>query len=234
MNSRTENTDLGLNDIALTYGKIVSSLCGRMIQDREIAKDAAQEVWLEIVKSFPTFRGQSKLSTWIYSVTHRVVTRYALNERKYSTRFLKVYFSGEQLEIPVIDDDIDKKLWIKEMCDKCLTGTLHCLDSEARLAFLFREVVQLPYEDIASIFGKDGSSVRKGLSRSRRKLRNFLTNQCILFNPQGDCNCRMKVHIYNINLQREYEKLRKMVRRVNIYLESEEILPTKNYWINYL
>lgn len=233
MNSGTENTDLSINEIALTYGKLVSSVCRRMIQDTEVAKDAAQEVWLEIVKSFPTFRGQSKLSTWIYSVTHRVVARYALNESKYSIRFLKVYFSGEQLEIPV-NDDIDKELWIKEMCDKCLNGTLHCLDSEARLAFLFRDVVHLPYQDIASILGKDETTVRKVVSRSRRKLRNFLTNQCILFNPQGDCHCRMKKYVYSINLQKEYVKLRNMVQRVNIYLESEKVLPAKNYWTNYL
>lgn len=227
------NTCFSLSDIANTYGKLVSSVCRRMIQDNELAKDAAQEVWVQIVKSYSTFRGESKLSTWIYSITYRVCADYARNEKNYSTRFLKEYFSGEEREIPVVDD-IEKKLWIKEMCDKCLTGVLHCLDNESRLAFLFRDVVELPYEEIVYILGKDGANVRKIVSRSRKKLKNFLSDQCILFNPQGVCYCRMKKHVCEVNLHEEYQKLRDLVCRVNIYHESEQLLPTKNYWIDYL
>lgn len=233
LNSSSENTYLSLNDIAHTYGKLVSSVCRRMIQDMELASDAAQEVWVQIVKSYPTFKGESKLSTWIYSITYRVCVSYARNEKYYGTRFLKTYFNGEERQIPVVDD-IDKKLWIKGMCDKCLTGVLHCLDNESRLTFLFRDVVQLPYEEIAYILSKDGTTVRKILSRSRKKLRNFLSDQCILFNPQGVCYCRMKKHVCEVNLPKEYQKLRELVSRVNIYHESEQLLPTKNYWINYL
>jgi RNA polymerase sigma-70 factor (ECF subfamily) len=61
-----------LDDIAREYGKLVSSVCRRMIRDEEVAKEAAQQVWLEIVKSFPSFRGESKISTWIYAITRRV------------------------------------------------------------------------------------------------------------------------------------------------------------------
>lgn len=233
MNLSSENTYLSINDIAHTYGKLVSSVCRRMIQDKELAKDAAQEVWIQIVKSYPTFKGKSKLSTWIYSITYRVCVDYARNEKHYSTRFLKTYFSGDELQIPAADD-VEKKVWIKEMCDKCLTGVLHCLDTESRLAFLLRDIVQLPYEEIVYILGKDGTTVRKIVSRSRRKLRNFLSDQCILFNPQGVCYCRMKKHVCEVNLHKEYQKLRELVCRVNIYHESEQLLPTKNYWINYL
>mgnify|MGYP002407309267 CR=1 FL=1 len=233
MNLSSENRNLSLNDVAHTYGKLVSSVCRRMIQDQELAKDASQEVWVQIVKNYPTFKGESKLSTWIYSITSRVCVAYARNEKYYSTRFLKTYFSGDELQIPV-SDDIEKKLWVREMCDKCLTGVLHCLDTEPRLAFLFRDVAQLPYEEIAYILGKDGTTVRKMVSRSRKKLRNFLSNQCILFNPQGVCYCRMKKHVCEVNLHKEYQKLRELVSRINIYHESEQLLPTKNYWINYL
>ena len=44
-------------DIVATYGGLISSLCRRMIQDQETARDAAQEVWLEVMKSLPIFRG---------------------------------------------------------------------------------------------------------------------------------------------------------------------------------
>jgi len=53
------------------YGKMVSILSKMMISDRMIAEEAAQEVWLEVMKSLPTFQEESKLSTWIYAVDKR-------------------------------------------------------------------------------------------------------------------------------------------------------------------
>ena len=40
----------------------------------------------------------------------------------------------------------------------------------------------------------------------------------------------MRKLVEEINLTAEYEKLRRTVHRVNLYLESETVLPKKNYW----
>lgn len=228
MSVRRVDAHPSLNDVACTYGRFVSSVCRRMIQDRELARDAAQEVWVQVVKGYPKFRGESRLSTWIYSITYRVCVDYARHEKRYSTRFLRSYFSQGELPVPVSDDG-EKRQWVREMCDKCLTGVLHCLDTESRLAYLFRDVVQLPYEDIAHVLGKDGTAVRQLVSRSRKKLKNFLSGQCILFNPQGACYCRMKKHVCEVNLHQEYQKIRELANRANLYRESEQLLPTMAY-----
>ncbi len=221
------------NDIVNQYGPLVSSLCHRMIQKEDDAKDAAQEVWLEIVKGLPKYRGESKLSTWIYTVTYHTVIRYCKNEKKYTTNFLSSYFRGEPLVVPY-QYDYDKHIWIKEMCDKCLTGILHCLDEESRLAYLFRDMVELSYEEISDILEKEPATMRKIVSRCRKKLKNFLNKECILYNPKGKCNCRMKHLVTEIDLQKEYQKVRRFVRKANIYLESNKILPQKNFWINFI
>ena len=114
------------------------------------------------------------------------------------------------------------------MCDKCLTGTLHCLDNESRLAYILRDINMLPYSDIAAIFEKDEASIRKMVSRSRNKLRNFLNDECILKNPDSKCKCRMSKWVKEIQLDEEYKKLRQTVNRINFYRASEIIL-TKDY-----
>jgi RNA polymerase sigma-70 factor (ECF subfamily) len=205
------------------YGPLVWSICRRMIQDEDTAKDAAQEVWIEVVKSLPSFQGKSKLSTWLYTIAYRVVMNFAKQERQYSTRFLREYFHSGEREIPDERSD-DKEQWVKEMCDKCLTGMLHCLDNQTRMAYILRDMAQLPYADIAHILKKDEAAVRKMISRSRRKLRNFLNNECALFHPGGNCQCRMKRWVKEIKLPEEYQKLRKTVHRINILRESEQIL----------
>ena len=229
MDSNTSVLDT--NTIAEKYGSLVSSICRRMIQNAEDAKDAAQEAWAEIIKGLPSYKGEAKLSTWIYTVTYHSVMHFCQKDKIYSTKFLRDYFHGDSLEVPC-DIDYDKSLWIKEMCDKCLTGILHCLDPESRLAYLFRDVAQLSYEDIAVIMEQDPAAARKTVSRSRKKLRNFLNNECVLFNPSGSCKCRMKNLVEDIMLPQEYQKLRRFVSRVNLYKESQSILPQKNYWIS--
>jgi RNA polymerase sigma-70 factor (ECF subfamily) len=217
------------DQIIREYGTLVSSICRRMIQDEDTAKDAAQEVWIEVVKSLPSFQGKSKLSTWIYTIAYRVVMNFTRQERQYSTTFLHDYFRGGEREIPEKRHE-DKEEWVKEMCDKCLTGMLHCLDNETRMAYIFREMAHLSYADIAHILEKDETAVRKSVSRSRRKLRNFLNNECVLFNPAGRCRCRMKRWVQEIRLPEAYQKLRTTVHRINIMQESERVLPRKNYW----
>lgn len=60
---------------------MVATIAHRMIQNKEIAKEAAQEVWYEVFKSLSSFNGDSELSTWIYTVAKRTILRYAQNEK---------------------------------------------------------------------------------------------------------------------------------------------------------
>ena len=46
-----------LKEIVEQYGVMVSSIAHRMIQNKEIAKEAAQEVWYEIIKSIDSLTG---------------------------------------------------------------------------------------------------------------------------------------------------------------------------------
>jgi RNA polymerase sigma-70 factor (ECF subfamily) len=84
-------------EITKEYRGLVSAVSHRMIQNPEIAKDAAQEAWMEILKNLKTFKGESKISTWIYAIASRVILRQAKNEKVYSTRYLSEYFrNGER------------------------------------------------------------------------------------------------------------------------------------------
>jgi len=217
------NDNLTIEYIIENYGKMVNSICRRMIQNKDTVEDAVQEVWLEVNKSLKSFRGESKISTWLYKITSRVVMKMAKEERRYSTYFLRSYFHGEDIEIPQYED-FDKHLWVREMCDKCLTGTLHCLDNETRLAYILRDINMVPYSEIGEILEKDEVSIRKMVSRARNKLRNFLNDECILKNPDSKCKCRMSKWVKEVQLDQEYEKLRRTVYRVNFYRASEILL----------
>jgi len=218
----------------LEYGRMVSILSNRMISSKESAQDAAQEAWVEILNSLPSFKNESKLSTWIYSIAKRVIYKHAVNERHYSSQFLHDYLEGDDRNLPKNIEDFEKELWIKEECDRCLTGLFHCLTNDVRLIYLFRDVMRLSYSEIAHIMEKDEQYIRKTMSRSRAKLKNFLNNECMIFNPNSKCKCRMNALLNNINLPQEYQRIRGLGEHISIFIQADRILPSKNYWEKYL
>lgn len=68
------------------FGGKVSRLAHRMILDNDLAEEAAQEAWVEIIVNLDSFAGLSDIATWIYSVAKRTIMRYAKNEKVLTER----------------------------------------------------------------------------------------------------------------------------------------------------
>src|SRR3954464_6292308 len=54
------------------YKRLVFALIARTVQDRSRAEDLAQEVFLKVHRGLPYFRGEARLSTWIYRIVANV------------------------------------------------------------------------------------------------------------------------------------------------------------------
>lgn len=215
-------------EITKEYRGLVSAISHRMIQNPEIAKDAAQEAWMEILKNLNTFKGVSKISTWIYTIASRVILRQAKNEKVYSARYLSEYFRNGERESP-FEQEADKRRWVNEMCDKCLTGILHCLSNQDRLLYVLYDITRLSSRELSMIMAEQENTVRQKVSRIRKKLHNFLNEECVLFNPDGNCSCRMKKHVVGFDLPSEYQKLKKTVKDIHFFRESRQILAIKDH-----
>jgi RNA polymerase sigma factor (sigma-70 family) len=214
------------------YGTMVSSIARRYILKQEIAEEAVQEVWYEILKNLHQFKGESKVSTWLYTVARRTILRYAKNERIYTN--LEITENFERPELSYDENPEDKVLWVKDKCDHCLTAFCHCLDNEARLIFIFRYIANLSYADIAEICDKNEDNVRKRASRSKAKVSQFMNDNCIIYNPQGSCKCRIRSLVYEVNLHLEYQKIVRAVKLVDFYRKFDRELPRKNFWEKFL
>src|SRR5580704_13091790 len=78
------------------YERRVFALVLRMIGNRAEAEDLAQEVFVQVFKAIASFRGESKLSTWVF--------RIAVNLCKNRGKYLRVRHAGEQDSIDAIAD----------------------------------------------------------------------------------------------------------------------------------
>lgn len=220
------------NILVHQYGTMVATIAHRMIQNREIAKEAAQEVWYEIFKSLSSFNGGSELSTWIYTIAKRTICRYAQNEKEATLEELEEFRALQEIEYSGTDDA--RKEWVKERCDWCLTALNHCLNNDARLIFIFKENIELSHKQISEIMEMSVENVRKIYSRSIDKISHFMTDTCPLYNPVGTCKCRICKQVYSIDLDKEYSTVAKMIRLADLYRKFEKDLPRKNYWEKFL
>jgi RNA polymerase sigma factor (sigma-70 family) len=221
-------SDINLSDLVTRFGLTISRLSHRMIKNNESAKEAAQEVWYEITKSISSFKGDSDISTWIYTVARRTILNYAKSEITIRNFEINNFFKLEAIDYRGAEQD--KREWIKEKCDYCLTAFCHCLSNNARLIFLFRDLADLSYMEISKIMEISEANIRKILSRSRKKVKNFMTDNCIFYNPEGNCSCRIRKEIISVDLHKEYAVLAKAAQLVEFYKKFDEELPRKNYW----
>ena len=223
---------IDIKQLVKDFGQKISSLAHRMIINKETAKDAAQEVWYEIIKSLPSYKAKSSISTWIYTVARRTILKYAKKERIVSD--LEFHHHFNKPEINYKGDEKDRFVWVKEKCDYCLTAFCHCLNNNSRLIFLFKELVNLSNWEISKIMETSELNIRKILSRSKKKVENFMNENCFLYNKNSSCKCRIKKEIIKIDLKYEYEKYKKIINIADFYLKFEKSLPRKNYWENLL
>jgi RNA polymerase sigma-70 factor (ECF subfamily) len=224
--------DIDIKQIAKDFGQKISSLSHRMISNKEIAKEAAQEVWYEILKSLPSYKAKSNISTWIYTIAKRTILRYSQKEKIISEKEFSHHFEKPEILYHGIEED--RITWVKEKCDYCLTAFCHCLNNESRLIFLFKELVKISNNEISKIMGTSEVNIRKILSRSKQKVENFMNENCFLFSQNADCKCRIRKEVLKVDLKIEYEKYKTIVNIADFYLKFENQLPRKNYWLNFL
>src|SRR5512144_3221977 len=65
--------DRAFQELVDRYKDLVFALIARTVQDRSRAEDLAQDVFLRIHRGLPYFRGEARLSTWIYRIVANAV-----------------------------------------------------------------------------------------------------------------------------------------------------------------
>jgi RNA polymerase sigma factor (sigma-70 family) len=147
--------------------KISSLYCN----DPEEKKDLFQEILYQLWRSYPTFRNESKISTWIYRVALNTAITFL---RKQKARPGQNSFTEK---IPDIQDDSEQELLDRQF--KLLYKSIEKLDKvEKAIIMLYLEGSS--YEEIAEIIGITSNHVGVKLNRIKAKLKsliNFLDNE---------------------------------------------------------
>lgn len=145
---------------------VVLRLCG----DRDLAADIAQEVWIQIFRALPGYRGESQFGTW----AHRIAVNRTLNALRKVRRIAKV-------EIDVEDDTAaspdnpeadTERGFVADSIDQAVKQ----LSPGARTVFLLHDVEGYTHEEIATELGITSGGSKSQLFKARAKLRRLLAH----------------------------------------------------------
>jgi RNA polymerase sigma-70 factor (ECF subfamily) len=166
------------NELVMAYERRVFALVFRMLGRRDEAEDLAQEVFVQVFKAIDQFRGESKLSTWIY--------RIAVNLCKNRSKYLSRRHLGDQDDVDAMAERVPlsaaKGVSVGDVSrpDDLVEGmqleivvkrAIEQLEPEFREVLVLRDVEDLSYEEIASITGLPDGTVKSRIHRARAQLR---------------------------------------------------------------
>jgi RNA polymerase sigma-70 factor (ECF subfamily) len=156
-------------ELVITHQHRVFGVALRMLRNRAEAEEVAQEVFLRVHRSIDDFRGEARLSTWLYAIASRLcLNRLAASERRLARE-------GEETlgRLASGDDDPADTLERSEL-EMALQRAIGELPDDRRLVVVLRDLEGLSYEEIAAALDVPLNTVRSRLHRARMDLKEKL------------------------------------------------------------
>ena len=162
------------------YQQKVFHTCISFVPNKEDAEDIAQEVFLEVYKSIGKFKGNSKLSTWIYKIcTNKCLEFIRKKNAKKRLVFIQRILGNE---IPLDKTNFFTEfnhpgilLEHKEQSETIYLA-LNTLPESQKTVFTLAKLDGKTYQEIVEITGKSMSSVESIMFRAKKNLQKKLAN----------------------------------------------------------
>jgi RNA polymerase sigma-70 factor (ECF subfamily) len=132
--------------------------------DPEARNDLFQEIVLQLWRSFPSFRGEAKITTWMYRIAlNTAISGFRKKTRNVKTEDLQeVHFNIRDYSGDDREEDINKLQWaIRQL-------------TEIERAMIMMALEEVPYDEIAETIGITQNNVRVRMNRIREKLRKLM------------------------------------------------------------
>lgn len=164
------------------YQRPVFSLVYRMVRDRELAEDLAQETFVKVFNHLDRFNPKFKFSSWIFKIASNLAID-SLRKKEPDTVSIegsRHAETAEQIEATQItvesrDENPEEFLEAKELGQE-IERAIGELRADYRTAILLRHVEGRPYEEIAEIMGVPLGTVKTYIHRARSELRETLAH----------------------------------------------------------
>ena len=154
--------DIAFGELVERYKHLVYGMVWRLTADRSRTDDLAQEVFLKIYRGLPYFRGEARLSTWIFRIVSNVCAQ-DRSQRREETPASPIRERGR-------DDGAFAELELHDRLDKAIAQ----LPENYRLLIAAHYLQGVQYEALAEALDIPVGTVKTHLYRAKRRLRELL------------------------------------------------------------
>jgi RNA polymerase sigma-70 factor (ECF subfamily) len=154
----------------------------KKVNDRALAKDILQDVFVKIHLHLHTIQDQAKLNAWIYQLTrHTIIDYYRRNE--------------EKIEIP--EDITEYNIQIEHGLANCVSPFISLLPTKYQEALILTDINGMSQTQLAAQLNISYSAAKSRVQRARQKLKTLFTDCCsihtdtygnVLSYKKLDCN----------------------------------------------
>lgn len=157
----------GFKELMKLYGEQLYWHIRRIVIGHDDAEDVLQETCIKIWSNIESFRGEGKLTTWMYSIA----TREALTQLRRQTRLFQ--------SIDDLGPSLVSRLEAETPMDAGATEVLFqkallTLPTQQRIAFNLRYYDEISYDEIARITGKNVSTLKANYHFATEKIKNYI------------------------------------------------------------
>ncbi len=167
---------------------------------RHEAEDLTQEVLVKASQGLNAFRGESRLSTWIYRIATNAALDKLRSRQKVHESLPGASLAGGAMEpgnkksalTQEATPSIEQQLIRKEM-NECIRGYAECLPANYRTVVVLSELEGLTNNEIAEVLGITLDTVKVRLHRARARLREELEQHCRFYRDErNELACDLK------------------------------------------
>ncbi len=181
-----DGDESALRALWVEHSPRIDAVVRRLVGDPDQAADIAQEVWIQIFRALPTWRGDSQFSTW----AHRIAVNRTLNALRSVRRIAKLETEMEDDTVSV-DQDMDRT-FLAQSIDEAVQK----LSPGARSVFVLHDVEGYTHEEIARELGITSGGSKSQLFKARAKLRRLLAH---LVDASSNAEAKEQEHVTPLN-----------------------------------
>ncbi|UCF31145.1 MAG: sigma-70 family RNA polymerase sigma factor [bacterium] len=178
------------------FGPQIIRYLARLVSESE-AEDLAQETFLRVHRGLEEFRGDSRISTWIY----RIATNVARDRLRKASSMSGGAVTSLEEGMDVEDGNVwtDEKarntegMTIRKEMNDCIRRFIDDLPEDYRTVLILQDLEGFKNQEIADILGISLDNVKIRLHRARTRLREELQTGCSFHRDEEDeLGCDLK------------------------------------------
>lgn len=156
------------NLLVLKYQKMVYNVSRKILINHDDADEITQNVFINLYKKINQFRGESKLSTYLYRISVNLSLNYLYNKNKN----LKKINDGVDVEEYSDNNNALKRIEFDEETN-IIRKSIESLPPQQRAVFILRFYENLSYEEISEILGTSIGGLKANYFHAIKNLKSF-------------------------------------------------------------